>query len=88
MSWDNYCKLWKLKKIIPSSFYRYSNSHSNELIKSWNYKNFKPVLIGKEKININEEIEKNSLYDILPIGNLNNLVEIKIDKNKIFILLK
>jgi len=88
MNWKNYCKVWKLKKIIPSSFYRYSNSYTNsynnsynnELVKSWNYKNFKPVLIGKEKININEEIKKNNLYSILPIGNLNNLVEINIDK--------
>ena len=72
MSWNNYGSYWVIDKIIPTSFYNYSDRINNEFYKAWSLKNLRPYPkhlhnIRKQKI-MWELIDNYSLYDILPIG--------------------
>lgn len=74
MSWNNYGTFWVLDKIIPSSYYNYSNNYTQEIKKCWNIKNFRPVRKSDKKKKSREQVynlvSEYNLYDILPIGNL------------------
>lgn len=74
MNWDNYGSYWVLDKIIPTSFFRYSDRVNNEFQKAWSLKNMRPL----ERIEHNRRgkhidmdlVEEYSLFDILPIGKI------------------
>lgn len=87
MNWNNYGTYWVVDKIIPLSLYVYStNIITNEFLKAWSLKNFRPYprkLKNRKKHKfIIEDIQNYNLYDILPAGllkdiNINNLINKK-----------
>lgn len=74
MNWENYGSVWGITFFIPRRLYRFSSLKNEEFKKCWSLKNLKPELIincyRQKKIINMEEVDKYSLYDILPIGKL------------------
>ncbi len=76
MTFENYGIVWGVTFHIPRRCYRFKNYWDNEFKKCWTLKNLKPDYIinckrQKEKIS-KKELEKYSLWDILPNGDLKN----------------
>ena len=78
MSFDNYGILWGVTFHIPRRCYSTLKLCSEEFYKCWNLKNLKPDYIincKRQKMEISkEEVEKYSLWDILPSGNISKLL--------------
>ena len=74
MNWENYGSYWVVDKIIPTSFYRYSDRINNEFQKAWSIKNLRPLTRvdhNRRGKHIDMDlVELYSLYDILPIGKI------------------
>ena len=78
MNWNNFGSFWWINKIIPKSFYIYKNIKNNEFKKCWSLKNLRPLdknscIKRKSKVNW-ELIHEYKLYDILPIGLINEKI--------------
>mgnify|MGYP006956012112 CR=1 FL=1 len=74
MTFENYGVVWGVTFHIPRRCYIFSKYWDNEFKKCWALKNLKPDFIinckrQKAKISI-AELEKYSLWDILPSGNI------------------
>ena len=83
MNWENYGEYWGITFFIPRRLYKFTTLRSEEFKKCWALKNLKPEKIlncyrQKKEINF-EEIERNNLYDILPIGKLLTKKEIYVN---------
>ena len=66
MNWDNYGKLWTVKKIFKSEHYL----SQREITKIFSLKNLIPVKKGKF-INLTTDfLQEKKLYDILPNGKI------------------
>lgn len=81
MNWENYGKKWVVTKVIPTSYYNYSDKINNEFKKAWSLKNIIP-LSKKEQASKKDTIiwnlvNKYNAYDILPIGILGEIKWLK-----------
>lgn len=75
MNWNNYGKLWGIKWHIPHRYYK-----NSEIRNAFSLKNCYPEYLTKIKksTKIKElDIQKYSLYDILPIGKIPFKIEVK-----------
>ena len=78
MNFDNYGIVWGCTFHIPRRCYYFKHIKDDEFKKCWSLKNLKPDYIinckrQKKKIS-REEINKYSLWDILPSGDLSRLL--------------
>lgn len=78
MSFENYGK-WVISFHIPRRCYTFSSIRDEDFKRFWSLKNITPKWLKeaqkqKKKINKNE-VNKYSLWDILPIGNIAYLLE-------------
>lgn len=79
MTFENYGEVWSCTFHIPRRCYRFSSIRSDEFKKCWSLKNIKPEFkedCFKQRAVINmQEIEDYNLWDILPVGNIENSLE-------------
>lgn len=78
MSFDNYGE-WVISSHIPKRCYNFSSIRDEDFKRFWCLKNITPKWLKeaqqqKKKIN-KEEVEKYSLWDILPTGNIASLLD-------------
>jgi len=91
MTWENYGDIWVMDKIIPPSYYKYSDIKNNELKKCWSLKNFRAVRKTEKNKKNSAELRKliifYQLFDILPVGLIKmNIFKLdELNKQKIFI---
>lgn len=84
MTFDNYGE-WVISSHIPRKCYNFNSMRDIDFRKFWSLKNITPKWLKdaqtqKTEININE-VNKYSLWDILPIGNISSmLVKKELDK--------
>lgn len=75
MNFENYGKVWGVTFFIPKRCYCFKSLTDEDFSNCWSLKNLKPEYIKdcyKQKAVISKkDVEKYSLWDILPIGNLN-----------------
>lgn len=78
MCLDNYGIVWGVTFHIPRRCYSFKNYWDNEFKKCWNLKNLKPDYIinckRQKKQFSKKEVEKFSLWDIVPSGNLSKFL--------------
>lgn len=78
MTMDNYGSVWGCTFHIPKRCYNFHSLRDNEFKKCWSLKNLKPDYIincqRQRKIINREEVDKYSLWDILPEGDLSNML--------------
>ena len=77
MTFENYGE-WVISFHIPKRCYRFSSITSQDFKNCWSLKNLKPMWIEdtkKQKIKISKkELDKYGLWDILPVGDISNLL--------------
>lgn len=78
MSFENYGE-WVISFHIPKRCYNFKSIRDEDFKRFWNLKNITPKWLKdaqhtKKEIN-KEEVEKYSLWDILPTGNFANLLK-------------
>lgn len=78
MSFDNYGD-WVISFHIPKRCYRFSSIRDENFKRFWSLKNIAPKWLNeaqKQRKKISKkEVDKYSLWDILPIGNIAHLME-------------
>jgi hypothetical protein len=78
MTFENYGE-WVISFHIPKRCYNFSSIRDEDFKRFWSLKNITPRWLKeaqqqKKKIN-EEEVNKYSLWDILPVGNIASLLE-------------